>query len=152
MKISANVIGDSNDKNNFPHKLLLTNTHVSRLHKASANNSSANIKLPKTQLHKIGESGGFLGRLLGPLLKSGLPLIGNLLTPFAKSVSIPLGLTAAATATDAALHKKMFESGFTKFRISNEEVNDITKIAKSLEKSEFLIKGVSEKIKNAARE
>ena len=101
---------------------------------------------------KIGQSGGFLGRLLGPLLKSGLPLIGNLLTPFAKSVSIPLGLTAAATATDAALHKKMFESGFTKFRISNEEVNDITKIAKSLEKSGFLIKGVSEKIKNAARE
>ena len=100
---------------------------------------------------KIGQSGGFLGRLSGPLLKSGLPLIGNLLTQFAKSVSIPLGLTAAATATDAALHKKMFESGFTKFRISN-EVNDITKIAKPLEKSGFLIKGVSEKIKNAAKE
>ena len=76
MKISTNVVGDSNDENNFPHKLLLNNTQVSRLHKAFANSSSANIKLSKIQLHKIGESGGFLGRLLGPLLKTGLTLIG----------------------------------------------------------------------------
>ena len=81
-----------------------------------------------------------------------MPLIGNLLIPFAKNVSIPLELTAAATATDAAIHRKMLESRFTKFRISNEEVNDLTKIAKSLEESGFLIKGVSEKIKNAAKE
>ena len=81
-----------------------------------------------------------------------MPLIGNLLIPFAKNVSIPLKLTAAATATDAAIHNKMLESRFTKFRISNEEVNDLTKIAKSLEESGFLIKGVSEKIKNAAKE
>ena len=58
-------------------------------------------------MHKIGQSGGFLGRLLGPLLKTGLPLIGNVLKPLAKSVLIPLGLTAAASATDAAVHKKM---------------------------------------------
>ena len=76
MKISTNVVGDSNDENDFPHKLLLNNTQVSRLHKAFANSSSANIKLSKIQLHKIGESGGFLGRLLGPLLKTGLTLIG----------------------------------------------------------------------------
>ena len=54
----------------------------------------------KTQLHKIGESGGFLGRLLETLLKTGLPLIGNLLQPLAKSVLIALGLKAAASATD----------------------------------------------------
>ena len=73
MKLSSNVTRDSNDENNFPHKLLLTNTQVSRLRKAFANNSSADIKLSKTQLHIIGQSGGFLGKLLGPLLKTGLP-------------------------------------------------------------------------------
>ena len=59
---------DSNNENNFPHNLLLTNTQVSRLRKAFTNNSSANIRLSKTQLHKIGQSRRFLGRLLGPLL------------------------------------------------------------------------------------
>ena len=48
LTISSNVIGDSNDENNFPHKLLLTNTQVSKLRKAFANNSSANIKFSKT--------------------------------------------------------------------------------------------------------
>ena len=56
LKISSNVVGDSNNENNFPHKLLLTNTQVSRLCKAFANDSSANTKLSKTQLHKIGKS------------------------------------------------------------------------------------------------
>ena len=51
-------------------------------------------------------AGGFLGRLLGPLLKTGLPLIKNVIKPLAKSVLIPLGLTAAASATDAGIHKK----------------------------------------------
>ena len=68
LKISLNVVGDSNEENNFPHKLLLTNTQVSKVRKAFANNSSANVKLSKTQLHKIGQSGGFLGSLLGLLL------------------------------------------------------------------------------------
>ena len=80
LKISSNVVGHSNDKNNFPHKLLLTNTQISKLRKAFANNSSANIKLLKTQLYKIKKSGEFVGRLLGPLVKSGLPLIGNVNT------------------------------------------------------------------------
>ena len=77
MELSSNVIRDSNDENNFPHKMLLTNTQISKLRKAFAKNSSANIKLTKTQLHKIGQSGRCLGKLLGPLLKTGLPLIGN---------------------------------------------------------------------------
>ena len=66
LKILSNVVGDSNDKNNFPHKVLLTNTQVSKIRKAFGNGSSANIKLVKTQLHKIGQLGGSLGRLLGP--------------------------------------------------------------------------------------
>ena len=78
----------------------LTNAQVSRLHRTFANNSSPNTKLSKTHLHRIGQSGGFLDRLLGPLLKTGLLLIGSVLKPFAKSVLMPLGLTAAASATD----------------------------------------------------
>ena len=90
LEISSNVVGDSNDEKTFSHRLLLTNTQVSMLRKSFANGSSANIKLSKTELHKIGQSGGFLGRLLRPLLKSGLPLTGNVLKPLAKSVSVPL--------------------------------------------------------------
>ena len=59
LKFSSNVVGDSNDEKNFPHKLLLTNTQVLRLREAFASNSLANIKLSKTQLHKIGQSVGF---------------------------------------------------------------------------------------------
>ena len=90
------------------HILLLTNTQVSRLRKAFQNNSSADIKLLKTQLHKIVLSGEFLGRLSEPSLKTGLPLIGNVLKRLAKSVLIPLELTRATSATDVAIHKKMF--------------------------------------------
>ena len=100
----------------------------------------------------IVQSGGFSGRLLGPLLKTELPLIGNVLKQLAKIVLIPLGLTAAASATNAAIHKKMLESGFTCLIISNEEMEDIMKIVKSLEDSGLLIKGVSETIKNEVKE
>ena len=93
LKISSNVVGDYNDENNFPHKLLLTNTEVSKLPKTFANNSSVNKKLSKTQLHKIGQSGGFLGRFTEPLLKIELPLVVNVLKPLAESVLIPLTLT-----------------------------------------------------------
>ena len=84
------------------------------LRKAFANGSSANVKLSKIPLRKVGQSGGFLGRLLGPLLKFGLPLMKNVLKPLAKTVLIPLGLTAAASTTVAAIHKKMFGSGMKK--------------------------------------
>ena len=80
--------------------------------------------MSKTQLHKIGQSGGFLGRLVGPILKTALPLIENVLKPLAKSILIPLGLTGAASATDAAIHNKMFSSGMTILIISNEARND----------------------------
>ena len=67
LKISSNAVDDSNDEDNFPRKLLLTNTQVSKLCKAFGNVSSANIKLAKTQLHKIRQPAGILGRRLGPL-------------------------------------------------------------------------------------
>ena len=111
LKIPSNIIGDSNDESNFPHTLLLTNAQVSRLRKAFGNNSSANNKLSKSQRHKTGQSGEFLGGLLEPLLKTGLSLLGNVFKPLAKSVLIALGLTAAASKTDAAIHKKVFGSG-----------------------------------------
>ena len=59
LNLSSNTVGDSNDENKFPHKLLLTNTQVSKLWKAFADNSSANIKLSKIQLHKIRKSEDF---------------------------------------------------------------------------------------------
>ena len=83
-----------------------------KLRKAFAINSSGNIKVSKTQLHKIRQSGGYLGRIIGPLLKTGLPLMKNVLKPLAKSVLIPLELTAAVSATDASLHKKIFGSAW----------------------------------------
>ena len=79
-------------------------------------------------------------------------LIRNVLKPLATSVLIPLELTAAAAATDAAIHKKIFGSGFTTLIISNVETNDVTKIVKSLKGSGLLIKGVSETIINEAKE
>ena len=152
LNFSSNVIGNSNDETNFTHKLLLTNTKVSRLRKALANNLSANIKLSKTQLYKIGQSGGFLGKILRPLLKTGLLLMKHVLKPLAKSVLIPSGLTAAAaaaaTAIDAAIQKKIFGSGMTTLIISNEEMNNIMKIFKSLEDAGLLIKDVSETVKS----
>ena len=104
LKLSSNMVGD--DEINFPHKLLLTNRQVSNLHKGFVNYFSANIKLSKTQLSKMLQSGDFLGRLLCPLLKAGLPLIKNVIKLLAKSVLIPLGLTAAASAADVGIHKK----------------------------------------------
>ena len=133
LKLSSNFVGDYNDKNNFPHKRLLTNAQVSKFHKAFAIDFSGIIKISKTQLHKIWQSDGFIGRLLGPLLENGLPLMNNVLKPLAKSVLIPLGFTTVASATDAAIHKKMFGFSTTTLIISNEEMNDILKTVKSLE-------------------
>ena len=98
------MIGDSNDKTNFPHELLITSRQVSSIRKTFANNSSVDIKFSKAQLSKMIQSGGFLGKLLGPLLKTGLPLMKSVITPLDKSALIPLGLTAAASVADAGIH------------------------------------------------
>ena len=89
LRLSSNMIG--NNGTNFPHKLLLTNRQVSSFRKSFGNNSSADIKLSKTELSKKIQSGGFLSRLLGPLLKTGLPLIKNVIKPLAKSVLVLFG-------------------------------------------------------------
>ena len=76
----------------------------------------------------------------------------NVTKPLVKSVLIPLGLTAAASAADAGIHKKILGSGTTTLIISNDEMEDIIKIVKSLEDSGLLLKGVSETIQNEAKE
>ena len=110
LRLSSNMIGNSDDETNFPHKLLLTNRQVANLRKAFANYTSTDIKLSKTQLSKMMQSGGFLSGLLGPLLKTGLPLLKSVIQPLAKSVLIPLELTASASAADAGIHKKILGS------------------------------------------
>ena len=133
-------------KINFPHKLLLTNTQVSKFHPAFENGSSANKKLSKTQLHKIGRSGEFLDRILGRLLKGGLSLIENVFKPLAKSVLMPLGSTAAALAIVASLHNKVFGEEVTTLIISNEKMNDIMNMVTSLEESRLLIKTIAKQL------
>ena len=95
------------------------------------------------------QSGGFLGRLLGPLLKTGLPLMKSVIKPLAKSVLIPLGLTAAVSAADAGIHERILGSGHndTTLIISNDEMDDILKIVKSLEDSGVLLKALVKQFK-----
>ena len=110
--------------------------------------------LSKTQLSKMIQSGGFLGRLLGPLLRTGLPLLKSIIKPLTKNVLDPLGLTAAASAADAGIHKTILGSGhnITTLIISNDGMDDILKIVKSLGNSGVLLKSVSETIQNEAKE
>ena len=147
LSLSSNAVSDSINETYFQHKLLLTKTQVSKICKAFANNSSANIALSKTQLSKMVQLGEFLGRLREPLLRTSFSLMKNVFKPLAKSDLILLGLTAAASATNAATQKKVFGSGMTTLIISNEEMDDVMKIIKSIEESGLLIKGVSETIK-----
>ena len=102
LRISSNIVGNSNDNINFPHELLSTNRQVANIRKAFANHSSIDIKLSKTQLSKKIQSGGFLGnlsgKLAGPLMKVAMPL--------AKKVLVPLGLSAAMFAIDGSIKKK----------------------------------------------
>ena len=149
------MIGDN--ETNFLHKLLLINKQVTNLRKAFANYLSTDIKLSKAQLSKMIQSGGFLGRRLGPLLKTGLTLIKNVTKPLAKSVLIPLGLTAATLAADAGIHKKILGSAHnhpssTTLIISNDEMEDLIKIVESLEVSGFLLKGVTETVQDEVKE
>ena len=140
LRISSNMVSNSNDNTSFPHDLLLTNRQVANIRKAFANHSSIDIKLSKIQLSKMIQSGGFLGNLLGklagPLMKVAVPL--------AKNVLAPLGLSAAMSAIDGSIKKKMLGSGTTTLIISNDEMDDILKIVKSLENSGVLLKVAKE--------
>ena len=90
------------------HELLLTARQTTTLRNAIKNNLQTNIKLPQAQISKIIQSGGFLGRILGPLLKTGLPLLKSVIKPLGL-----LGLTAASSAIDAGVQKKIYGSGTT---------------------------------------
>ena len=141
LRISSNMVTNSNDNTNFPHELLLTNRQVANIRKAFAKNTSTDIKLSKTRLSKMIQSGGFLGNLLGKLAG-----------PVAKNVLAPLGISAAMSVIDGSIKKKMLGSGTTTLIISNDEMNDILKIVISLENSGLLLKGVSETIQHEAKE
>ena len=142
------MVSNSNDNTNFPHELLLTNRQVANIGKAFAKNISTDIKLSKTQLSKMIQSGGFfgnlLGKLAGPLMKVAMPL--------AKNVLAPLRLSAAMSAINGSIRKKMLGSGVATLIISNDEMDDILKIVRSLENSGVLLKGVSETIQYEAKE
>ena len=153
LRVSSNMIGNSDDESKFPHKLLLTNRKIVNICKTFANYLSADIQLSKTQLFKMIQSARFLGRLLGPLLKTGLPLMKNVIQSLAKSVLVPLGLTAAVSVADAGIRKKILRSVHnTTLIISNNKMEYIIKIVKSHEDSGLLLEGVSETIKNEAKE
>ena len=135
------------NKNETPHELLLTTKQNTKLRNALNNNSATDIKLSKAQIKKIIQSGGFLGKLLsklaGPLMEVALPL--------AKNVLAPLGLTAAMSAIDGSIQKKIHGSG-VKLIIEQEDMNDIMKIIEALESSGILLKGVTTTIENETKE
>ena len=90
----------------LPHELLLTTRQTTKLRNAIENNMATEVKLSKAQISKIIQSGGFLGKLLGPLLKTGLRLLKSVIKPLGL-----LGLTAASSAIDAGVKKKLLRSG-----------------------------------------
>ena len=112
------MVCNSDDEANFPHKLLLTNRQTLSLRKAFNNHTSSDIKFSKAQLTKM-QKGGF-STFLMPLLKPGLPLLKSVVKPLGM-----LGLTAAASAADAAINKKILGSGnHTTLIISNDDMQD----------------------------
>ena len=188
---SSKVIGDSNNRTNFPYKLLLTASLIRKFQgfvKFFANLSSANIKFSKPPLSKMiqpgeiladllvvipqvmflrklenrgillkgptrkftSEEGGFFN-FLRPLISAGLPLMKNLLSPSAKNVLIPLGLTAAASATDYDIQKNFWirhDDNINNFKRRNGRYH---KIVKYLEELGLLIKSISETIQCEAK-
>ena len=135
------------NKEDLPHELLLTTRQNTKLRNDINNNLSTDIKFSKTQIKKIIQSGGFLGKLLsklaGPLMKVPIPL--------AKNVLAPLDLTAAMSAIDGSMQKKMRGDGI-KLVIEQEDMNDIIKIIEALENSGILLKGVTKTIENKTKE
>ena len=136
------------DGKNLPHELLLTTRQKTKLRNAFNNNMSTDLKLSRAQISKIFQSGGFLvlllSKLAGPLMKVAIPL--------SKNVLAPLGITAAASAIDAGIQRKMHGSGTTTLIISNEEINGIMKIVQALEDSKILLKGATKTIKVKTKE
>ena len=141
--------------NILPHELLLRSRQTTKLRNAIENNMATDIKLSKAEISKVIQSGDFLGKLLGPLLKTGLSLLKSVI----KLLGL-LGLTAASSAVDAGVQKKLLGSGrrsdstsqTTTLIIPNKEMNDIMKIVQALKIPGILLKRVTEAIKNETKE
>ena len=135
------------DKDELPHELSLTTRQSTKLRNAINNNMATDLKLSKARIKKMIQSGGFLRKLLsklaGPLMKIAMPL--------AKNVLATLGLTAAMSAIDGSIQKKMRGEG-VKLVIEQEDMNDIMKIIEGLENSSILLKGVTKTIENETKE
>ena len=127
---------------------LMTTRQRMKLRNAFENNMPINIKLSRAQISQIIQSGRFLGsffsKIAGPLMKLAVPLAKNNLDP--------LGITAAASAINAGIQKKIHSSGTTALLISNEEMNDIMKIVQALKYSNILLKGITKTIKNERKQ
>ena len=135
------------NKDELPHELLLTTRQNTKLRNAINNNLATDIKLSRAQIKKLIQSGGFLGKILsklaGPLMKVAMPL--------AKNVLAPLDLTAAMSAIDGSIQKKIHGSE-VKLIIEQEDMNDIIKIIEALEHSGILLKGETKTIENETKE
>ena len=135
------------DGNDLPHDLLLKSRQRTKLRNVFNNNMSTGVKLSEAQISKLIQSRGVLGSLLsklaGPLMKVTIHL--------AKNVLAPLGITAAASVTDAEIQKKIHGSGTTTLIISKKEMNDLIKIIQALQDSNILLKGVTKTIKNETK-
>ena len=132
------------NNNKLIHDLYLTEQQLNKLRKKVDNNMSTDIKLSKVQINKIIKEGGNLGRLL-------INFLPKLIKPaisIGKNILAPLGLSAAMSATDAAIQKRMYGSGDSMLIISNNDLNDLNKIITALEEHDILLKGTAKAIKN----
>ena len=138
-------IGNKNfNKADLLHELFLTQTQINKLKEKVENNMSTDIKLSKAQINKLIKSGGALGSILArfspKLIKPALSLGKNILAP--------LGLSAAMSATDAVIDKKIHRHGTKTIKFSNKDLDDMTKIVKALEDSDVLMKEITKTLKN----
>ena len=124
--------------------MFLTQTQINKLREKVENHMSTDIKLSKSQINKLlkeeGALGSILARFLQKVIKPALSLGKNILAP--------LGLSAAMSATDAVIQKKMYGIGTKTVEFSNKDLDDMTKIVKALEDSDVLMKGMTKTLKN----
>ena len=131
------------NKADLLHELFLIQTQINKLREKVKNNMSTDIKLSKAQINKLIKEGA-----LGSILAGFSPKLIKLALSLGKNILAPLGLSAAMSATDAAIQKKMYGSGTKTVKFSNKDLDDMTKIVKALEDSNVLMTGITETLKN----
>ena len=124
--------------------MFLTQTQINKLREKVENNMSTDTKLRKSQINKLIKERGALGSILARFL----PILTKPAISLGKNILAPLGLSAAMSATDAAIQKKRYGSGTKTVKFSNKDLNDTTKIVRALEESDVLMKGVPKTLKN----